>query len=108
MKHFLIEITYTAPLEQVQAHTAAHRQHLQTGYDQGLLLWSGPLSPRTGGRVMARAETREQLEAFLARDPFLLKGVASHTLLEIVPVMYQPLLADWLEGQPVSKPTSSL
>ena len=56
MKHFLVEITYTADIiDKIEVILPDHRAFLQTGYDRGWLLMSGPLNPRTGGIVIARA-----------------------------------------------------
>jgi uncharacterized protein YciI len=55
MKHFVIELTYTVPYEDLEAIRPAHRSFLQTGYDKGWLLMSGPLVPRPGFCGGARA-----------------------------------------------------
>ena len=56
MKHFVVEATYVAPIEQVRAAYPRHRDWLQRGYDAGLFLCSGPKDPPTGGYLVARAE----------------------------------------------------
>ncbi|PTX91579.1 YciI family protein [Opitutus sp. ER46] len=96
MKHYIIEITYTAPIAEIEKHLAQHRAHLQTGYDRKLLLMSGPQEPRVGGIVVARASTREELEAFCAVDPYRVAGVATYRFIEFSPVKHQPDLAWWL------------
>ncbi len=98
MQHFMVELTYTVPFEQVQPVLADHRAHLQTGYDSGMLLYSGGQVPRTGGIAIARAESRAALEAFFARDPYRLAGVAEHRIVEFNPVNMQPFMADWIAG----------
>jgi uncharacterized protein YciI len=55
MKHFIVEATYRAPLEQIREATPRHRAWLQQGYDQGLFLCSGPQDPPVGGFLVARA-----------------------------------------------------
>ena len=42
MKHFIIEIRYLLPVEQMTEIVAEHRQFLQGGYERGMLLCSGP------------------------------------------------------------------
>ena len=74
MLHFIIEITYTATLPEIDRVLPAHRAFLQTGYDCGLLLLSGPQNPRTGGVLVARAASRAELEAFLRDDPYQAQG----------------------------------
>jgi uncharacterized protein YciI len=93
--HYVVEITYRAPLPRIDEVLAAHRAHLQTGYDGGLLLCSGPQVPRSGGVLLARAPDRAALEAFIARDPFSLQGLAEFRLVEFQPVKHQPFAADW-------------
>ncbi|MDE1170169.1 MAG: YciI family protein [Verrucomicrobium sp.] len=95
MKHFYIEITYTAPLEVVAETLGVHRDFLQTGYDQGILLLSGPMNPRTGGFIVGRGDSLEEFQAFMADDPFLKKNVASYRFVEFVPVKHQPFLQEW-------------
>lgn len=95
MKHFLVEITYTAPLSAIDAALGAHRDFLQAGYDRGLLLMSGPMTPRTGGVIVARGETAEVIEAFFRDDPFQLRELARYRIVEFTPVKHQPQIADW-------------
>jgi len=99
MKHFLVEVNYAVPLEQIDAVLAEHRAFLQTGYDRGLLLMSGPLNPRSGGRVVARAESLEEIQAFFAQDPYNLKGLATYAFYEFEPVKRQPFMEDWVKGK---------
>lgn len=98
MRHFVVEVTYTAPLARIDEVLAEHRAFLQLGYDRGLLLASGSQVPRTGGVVLARAESREALLEFFADDPYRREGVASYRVVEFVPVKHQPFLAAWVGG----------
>ncbi len=94
-KHFVIESTYLAGLEQIDAKLAAHRAHLETGFRAGMLLASGPQEPRTGGMILARARERREIEEFLARDPFALAGISRYRVIEFEPVKQAPLFAGW-------------
>ena len=96
MKHFVVEITYTIPADQLGEITDLHRAFLQTGYDQGWLLCSGPRVPRTGGIVIARAPTLEDLQNFFTHDPYVHKGMATYNFIEFQPVKYNPLLEGWV------------
>jgi uncharacterized protein YciI len=98
MRHFIIEISYTAPLAAIDAAVTAHRQFLQRGYDDGLLLMSGPKTPRVGGIVIARAESVERLESFFADDPYRSQGLAQYRFVEFTPVKYRDLLDEWCAG----------
>ena len=99
MKHFLVEITYQAPGEAVDAVLPRHSDYLLKGYNDGLLLMSGPQNPRSGGHVIARAESLEAIQAYFAQDPYALEGVGTHRFVEFNPVRHQPWLADWVVGK---------
>lgn len=97
-KHFVIESTYLAGLEQIDAQLAAHRAHLETGFQSGMLLASGPQVPRTGGMILARATDKAEVEAFLARDPFALAGISKYRVVEFEPVKQAALFSGWALG----------
>ncbi|XSG73059.1 YciI family protein [Herpetosiphon llansteffanensis] len=96
MAHFMLEITYTVPLEQIETKLAEHRAFLQAGYDQGLLLSSGPQNPRIGGIVIARAASLAAIQAFFANDPYQIANFAEYRFVEFNPVKYQPWLEEWM------------
>ncbi len=96
MKHFVIEINYLVPTDQLLEVTVEHRAFLQTGYQDGILLYSGPKVPRTGGMIVARAETAEALIDFFHNDPYQRKGVANYRFIEFEPVFKQKFMEDWI------------
>lgn len=98
MNHFLVELTYIVPFEQIGETLAEHRQFLDDGYSRGWLLMSGPQEPRTGGIVIARAASLKELKDYFARDPYHLKNIAAHRFVEFNPVKLQPFMKDWVEG----------
>lgn len=95
MLHFVVEITYRVPLSRIDETVAAHRAYLQTGYDAGHLLASGPQQPRQGGILLARVRSRAELEAFIAQDPYRLQDLADYRLIEFQPVKHQNWAAEW-------------
>lgn len=96
MKFFVIEITYTAPLTEIDRVLQAHRDFLQTGYDQKRLLLSGPQNPRKGGVLIARGESLEEAQSFFARDPYQANKLATYRYIEFTPVKHQPVVAEWI------------
>lgn len=96
MKHFIVEITYLVPVEQLETIVPVHRAYLQTGYDAGKLLCSGPQNPRIGGIVVARAESLEDIQQFFAGDPYQKNGLATYRFIEFTPVKFQPFFESWL------------
>jgi len=99
MKHFVIEITYTAPMEKIMEVVTDHRAFLRGAMEGGTLLFSGPQSPRVGGMLVARAESREEIEQLFAGDPYNLAGLTSYRFVEFEPVLAQPFMADWVAGK---------
>jgi uncharacterized protein YciI len=96
MKHFLVFINYKVPVEQLGETVQRHRDFLQTGYDRGWLLMSGPRNPKTGGIVVARAPSQADLVVFFKYDPYKILNLADHEFLEFDPVKHQHWLADWI------------
>ncbi|GAB5427612.1 MAG: YciI family protein [Devosia indica] len=79
---FILSLTYTAPLSEVDAHVEPHLAWVAGGYDSGTFLASGRKEPRTGGVILAQGE-RSQLEAFVATDPFVLADVADYEITQV-------------------------
>jgi uncharacterized protein YciI len=97
MKYFFLEGEHLVPFEQRDpAMVARHRAFLQEGYDRGRFLLSGPQIPPTGGVLVARAESLEELNSFLAEEPFVkAKLMRFSRIIEFTPVQHQPFLAEW-------------
>lgn len=96
MKHFIVELTYNVSAEQIAESVAEHRAFLQTGYERGWLLCSGPQVPRVGGIIVARAPSLEELQRFFADDPYQKKGLARYRFIEFEPVKRQAFLETWV------------
>jgi uncharacterized protein YciI len=67
---FVIELTYTADLAEIDAHMTAHVAFLKKYYASGDFLVSGRKIPRDGGIIVATGKSREQIEAIIQEDPF--------------------------------------
>jgi len=84
---FIVSLTYKRPIEEVDAHLDAHVAYLKQEYAKGSFIASGRKVPRTGGIILSKVETRDALEAILARDPFHSAGIADYEIIEFVPSM---------------------
>jgi uncharacterized protein YciI len=87
---FIITLTYTKPIEVIDALLASHRDYLQMGYQKNYLVASGPKHPRTGGILISQLTDRGALEAFLKGDPFALNDAAQYDIVEFTPVKFHP------------------
>ncbi|NUT40420.1 MAG: hypothetical protein HOV86_10565 [Thermoactinospora sp.] len=94
---FVLELTYTAPIEDVDAVLEAHVAWLDELYEQGVFLASGRKNPRDGGVILAVAEGRGHIEEIAATDPFVGAGVCAYRITEFVATKTAPALERYRE-----------
>ena len=82
---WLLVLTYTAPLERIDALLPAHVRYLDRFYASGEFLASGPQSPRRGGVIVAHAPDRDHLDDIVATDPFVQAGAATYSIVAFAP-----------------------
>ncbi len=90
---FIISLTYIKPLEEVETLLEEHVAYLKEQYSLGNFLASGRKVPRTGGIILARGASREEIEAIIALDPFHRCSVADYEITEFSPTMTSDTLA---------------
>ncbi|MHC5262051.1 YciI family protein [Streptomyces sp. UC4497] len=79
---FVLELTYTAPIERIDALLPAHVTWLDEQYAAGVFLASGRKEPRDGGVILAAGEDRAAIEELTATDPFAADGVCAYRITE--------------------------
>jgi uncharacterized protein YciI len=79
---FVIELTYKAALTEIDAHMTAHVAFLKKYYAAGHFLVSGRKIPRDGGIILAVGDSRREIEAIVAEDPFYVRGLADFRVIE--------------------------
>ena len=84
---YIISLTYIKPLEEVDVLLEEHVVYLKEQYDLGHFLASGRKVPRTGGVILARGVSREDIETIITLDPFYRHGVAEYEITEFCPTM---------------------
>ncbi|MBI1921676.1 MAG: YciI family protein [Geobacter sp.] len=95
---FIVVLTYTKPLDVIDAHLPAHVEYLKKQYEREVFIASGRRVPRTGGIILARAASRKELTEVLRQDPFYQHGVAEYEILEFTPSMSLPELSCLIES----------
>ena len=78
---FVIELIYKVQLPEIDARMRAHIAFLKKYYAAGNFLLSGRKIPRDGGIILAVGE-RQEVEAIIRQDPFVLHGLADFRLIE--------------------------
>ncbi|MFI7354253.1 YciI family protein [Streptomyces avidinii] len=81
---FVMELTYTAPVEAVEEQMDAHIAWLDGYYAAGVFLASGRKVPRDGGVILAGGVSRAEIETIAAEDPFTVAGVCAYTVTEFI------------------------
>ena len=69
MRMFVLLSRFQRPLEEVNRFLTAHSVWVQHHYESGRFLVSGRREPPTGGVIVARAESEQELREILALDP---------------------------------------
>ena len=71
---YVIDIHYTASLERIDDALERHRAFLQPQFDKGIFIAAGPKVPREGGVILAARIDRDELDAILKTDPFVIEN----------------------------------
>ena len=96
---FVVELTYTAPLTQIDAAMTAHMAFLRKYYQSGHFLVSGRKTPRDGGIILAAGRSREEIEAILREDPFCARGLATARVIQFRGSQYAEDIETRLRGR---------
>ena len=79
---FIIELSYKAALEQIDAQMRPHMAFLNKHYGAGTFIISGRKIPRDGGIIIAVGKTRAELESIVQEDPFVSLELAEYRIIE--------------------------
>ncbi len=85
---FIAILTYKKPLEEVDRFLQAHRDYLAEHYAAGDFIASGPQTPRVGGVILIKAESRAVVDSIIEQDPFNINGIADYRIVEFTPTMF--------------------
>jgi len=80
---FLITIEYKVELARVEPYFEPHIAFVKRYVESGNFLLTGKKIPRTGGVILAKVESREELMMLLKEDPFMKFDLAEFEITEI-------------------------
>ena len=68
----------------------AHKDWIKQGFDDGVFLSVGSLKPNSdseigGGAILAHNTSYQDLQSRIKRDPFVIEGIVSATIIEVSP-----------------------
>lgn len=95
---FVIDLQYTAALEQIDGSMKEHMKFLDACYKANLFISSGRKVPRTGGIILAVGKSKEALEEVMRQDPFYQRGLMQFTITEFQASQSRPDFRKVLEG----------
>ncbi|MBT2392405.1 YciI family protein [Streptomyces sp. ISL-1] len=98
---FVLELTYTAPVERVDELLEAHVAWLDALYEEGVFIASGRKNPRDGGVILAVGDDRARIEQIAAADPFTVGGVCVYRITEFIATKTAPELAPYKQQLPL-------
>lgn len=93
---FIIDLNYIVPLEELDTHMADHVKYLRKYYKKNIFVASGRKVPRTGGIILALADSKEAVEKLIKEDPFYKHELAEFTITEFLTSQYHPDLKEFL------------
>jgi uncharacterized protein YciI len=93
---FIIDLNYIVPLEELDTHMVAHVKYLEKYYKKNVFVASGRKVPRTGGVILALANSVEEVEKIIAEDPFHKHQLAEFTITQFLTSKYHQDLKDLL------------
>ncbi|WP_420316100.1 YciI family protein [Ekhidna sp.] len=96
---YIIDLNYIVPLEELDAHMTEHVKYLHRYYKQNKFVASGRKVPRTGGIILALADSKEEVEQMISEDPFFTHKLAEFTITEFLTSQMHPQLKPLL-GKP--------
>ncbi len=95
---FIVSITYTSDISQIDKHLESHINYLDKHYEKGSFIASGRKVPRTGGVILATAGNRGELEQILDEDPFKIHHLADYEITEFIPTKSAPEFASLVQS----------
>ncbi|RUT33422.1 GTP cyclohydrolase [Paenibacillus zeisoli] len=79
---FIISLHYLQPLEVVDQYIEEHVQFLNKQYEEKRFIFSGRKVPRTGGVILAKTSSKEEVEELIQKDPFYQHKIAEYEIIE--------------------------
>jgi len=89
---FIIDLNYIVPLEELDQHMANHVKYLRKYYKKNIFVASGRKVPRTGGIILALADSRDEVDLIIQEDPFYKLELAEFTITHFLTSQYHERL----------------
>lgn len=84
---YIVNLNYIHDLDKVDSLLDEHISFLERQYEKGIFIASGRKVPRTGGIILVRNISFEELDQVFSEDPFMIHGVAEYEVIQFIPTM---------------------
>lgn len=89
---YIVLVTYTAPLQEIDYELPDHAEWLAKQFEHDHFLASGRRDGHLGEVLITRPMARGKLDAILASDPFAVRHLARHEVVEFSATRTAPQL----------------
>lgn len=90
---FVILLNYNKPPPETGSLLEEHRAFFERSFASGHFLVSGRRMPYAGGVILAKADSRAELEQIIRSDPYVREQLLEFEVIEFTPLMTAPDLA---------------
>ncbi|WP_319760949.1 YciI family protein [Maridesulfovibrio sp.] len=84
---YILNLSYIKPLENIDSLLEEHIKFLKKNYEAGIFIASGRKVPRTGGVILAKNISLNELEKIINEDPFKREKAAEYEIVHFIPTM---------------------
>jgi len=98
MKYYILEGNMKPDIpqgEEFKKILDAHHQFMVPYFESGKILTSGPLTRGRGGVILIRLEDEENIEDFIAADPFAQSGIQEYRISQFQIYQIQDYASQW-------------
>lgn len=82
---FITFLRFSSNRAAAPAFMAAHNSWIAQGFADGVFLCVGSIQPSAGGAILAHGQSRDDYDARIAADPFVIEGIVTPETFEIDP-----------------------
>ena len=82
---FIVLLKFSDNRSQAPEFMIEHKEWIEQGFSNDVLLCVGSLEPKQGGVLIAHNISRDGLEIYVSADPFVAKNIVTFEVIEITP-----------------------
>lgn len=80
---YLLNVSYTKPLEEVTAHFPTHAAWVKQYIDAGIFIFAGPKKSKLGGVIGVKSIDKNKLMDLISEDSYVKNDVAEYQVIDL-------------------------